>query len=188
MPVSPVISTVESVGATFAISRCTPAMGALVPASPGLGQLDALRTAQEPVLRQRRLVLQQQVDLLEQGLEPCRLEQIVVRAEAQRLDGGLQRAVGGEHDDDQVRHALARLAHDLDAAASRHAQVGDQHVERGGGELLDRFVAAAALGHLVPGIAQGFGHGLDGNPARRRPPGCGSCFDLPPSVPWAGER
>ncbi len=77
------------------------------------------------------------------------LDEVVVRAAAQRGHRGLQRCVSSEHDRYRVRPEFLRLAEDLDAVEVIEPQVGEHDIELVLPQLLQRFPAARHGGDLA---------------------------------------
>ncbi len=70
-----------------------------------------------------------------------RLREEIERPELDRLDRHGNAAVGGHHNDLHVgRRALLDLLEQFDAVELGHLQIGHDHVEPPGGELLDRLL------------------------------------------------
>ena len=79
-----------------------------------------------------------------------RLGQVVEGALPHRLDRALDGGVGGDHDDDLVRVALADAAHDLPAVHVRQHQVEQHQVDLLLGEHGQRLLARGAADRVVP--------------------------------------
>ena len=90
-----------------------------------------------------------ELDLLERLLdvdfqlgEMERLGEVVVGAMLHRLDGGLDAAVGGEHDGFELRLTFLELLQELDAVHARHVQVEQGDVAAGRQHLQCFFAGA----------------------------------------------
>ena len=91
VPLSPVMRTVASVGATISISSVTFFMAGLLPMSSMLGE-DLLQVfAQADHFAAGALVLQRIGDQVRELVGVDRLGDVVVGAELQRLHGGVDR-------------------------------------------------------------------------------------------------
>ena len=113
---------------------------------PGLADL----LLQEDVLRSDSLQLQRPADDELEVLVVERLEHVVRRALAHGFDRGLDRAVGGDQDDRQLRVLGANLLQEVDAAGLRHLEVGEDQVEARRAELLARLAGVGGAGGLEP--------------------------------------
>ena len=98
----------------------------------------AERALEEHVLLPELPLLERVADLHLQLVDVERLGQVVVRAEAHRLDRGVGGRKRGDHDAEDVRVDPLRRAQDVHAAHVRHLDVGDQQIEAAALELLDR--------------------------------------------------
>jgi hypothetical protein len=97
-----------------------------------------------------------------------RLLEDVVRAVLCRLDGGLDRRVAADHDDDGARILLPQLLKRLEAVDPRHLHVHEDEVRlesRILGEAIDRIRDGA---HLSSPRTRAAGRAQRGCPARRR--------------------
>ncbi len=77
-----------------------------------------------------------------------RLEQIIIRAELHRLDGGLRRAVGGHQDDEQLGVGGADAAQGFEAVHAAHAHVHQHEVGLEFGNDLQSLLAAGRGGEF----------------------------------------
>ena len=103
VPLSPWIRMVTSVSATWRIRAKTSRMaGAL---ADHLGELAGRRQplAEPAVLLAQAVVLEGVADLEPQHAQVDRLGEVVVGAQPHRLDGRLDRAVGGDDEDQGLR-------------------------------------------------------------------------------------
>src|SRR5881397_4144984 len=82
------------------------------------------------------------------------LRHVVDGAELHRLHGDLLRAVGGDHDDRQVRVDAARVLEHLHAADAVHAEVGDDDVEAPDLDAPERLLAAPRRLDVVAFLAE----------------------------------
>jgi hypothetical protein len=85
------------------------------------------------------------------GLE--RLRRVVVRAAANRLDGGVERAVGRHDDDGPIWRQASRLREELEAVHLGHSQVRDERGERGILEHLRRLPRRGLGDRVVSALA-----------------------------------
>ena len=107
VPLSPWISTVRSVSATWRMQANDLAdRGALADDLRELAR-GGQPVAEPAVLLTQAVVLEGLADLEPQHLQVDRLGDVVVRPQAHRLDGRLDRAVGGDHQDQRLRPARA---------------------------------------------------------------------------------
>jgi hypothetical protein len=77
-----------------------------------------------------------------------RLEQIIVRAEFHRLDGGLRRAVGGHQNDEQLGVGGADAAEGFQTVHAAHAHVHQHEVGFEFGNDLQSFLAGGGGGQF----------------------------------------
>ncbi len=77
------------------------------------------------------------VDLRPQRRERDRLEEIVMGASAERLDGGAQRGVGSHDQDHRVRAHGASVVQHREPVPLRESEVGEHHIEGAVAEELD---------------------------------------------------
>ena len=129
VPLSPVISTVASVGATISISSHHLLHGrALADQLRGRGSfLQVL--AQPHHFAPRALVLQGVGHQVRQLVGIHRLGDVVVGAALERLHGGFHRGVAGHDDDGQVRIGLLQARLQLHAVHARHFDIEQRDVE-----------------------------------------------------------
>ena len=85
----------------------------------------------------------------EQLLALERLDEVVVRADVEALDAGVERVARGQHQDRRVVLVLAQPAGDLDAVHAREAEVEDEQVGEERVDLVERRDAVAGEAHLV---------------------------------------
>ena len=83
----------------------------------------------------RGLLLERAVDPPEEAFGLLSLLEVVERAEPHGLLGRLPGRIGREQDHVRIGAVRLRRVQDIEADAIRHAQVGDDHVERVGAEL-----------------------------------------------------
>ena len=107
--------------------------------------------AQHLDLAQRVLPLD---DLVEQDLEPLRLDrfvQVVVGAFFDRLDRGFDGALRGQDHDGVVPAIVLERAQQLETTHARHHQVADDDVRAEDGNALERlFSVARGIGSKAP--------------------------------------
>ena len=85
--------------------------------------------AEPAVLLTQAVVLEGPADLEPQHLQVDRLGDVVVRPQPHRLDGRLDRAVGGDHQDQGLRPAVLDVSHQVQTRErARHLQVGDHEL------------------------------------------------------------
>ena len=130
VPLSPVMSTVASVGAI--LHDAPEHLADRSRAADDVLELVALLELdrEERHLAGEAAVVDRLADLDEQFLLGERLLDVVERAEAHGLDGALDGAVRGHHDD--LGHRLRRLdgAQDVDAVVRAHPEIGEHDVVR----------------------------------------------------------
>ena len=83
-----------------------------------------------------------------------RLRQIFERAALIRGDGAVEIGMRGHDDDRQLGLAVANLGQQLEAAAARHADVGDQHVGSIAAQRGERGVGVIERGRRHASLAQ----------------------------------
>src|SRR5216117_4194925 len=82
------------------------------------------------------------------------LRHVVDGAELHRLHGDLLRAVGGDHDDRQVRVDAAGVLEHLHAADPVHAEIGDDDVEAPGLDAPERLLTAPRRLDVIAFLAE----------------------------------
>ena len=82
------------------------------------------------------------------------LRQIFERAALISRDRAVEIGVRGHHDDGQFRLAVANLGQQLETAAARHANVGDQHVGSIAAQRGERPVRVIERGRRHTSLAQ----------------------------------
>src|SRR6185436_662523 len=113
--------------------------------------------AQRLVLHREAALLQSLVDGEQDLLVLERLRDVVERPFAHRLDGALDRRVGGDHDHHLVRPALADLLEHLHAAHAGEHQVEEDEVDVLALQDLDRLLAGPRRDGPVPLLADEHG-------------------------------
>ena len=83
-----------------------------------------------------------------------RLGQIPVRPVLLRVNGGLERSVSRDEDEDNIRCELLGLLEQLDPGHLRHADIRDHHIEGLFPELLQRILGRRGRGHIHPHILE----------------------------------
>jgi hypothetical protein len=134
----------------------------------GLGPRDhvleavlALDLALQPRdLSPQRALGQGLVDQEQELLDLERLGDVVVGAELDRLDRGLDRAEGGDHDDVRRVGEGADVADQIEAVEVGHPQVGDHQLDWLGARGLEAGGAAAGGPDPVAGVGQLLGQEL----------------------------
>ena len=128
VPLSPVISTVVSVGPTVSMASNTRRMGALLPTSSfGTRDLRVL-LAQALVFLLRPLVRERLAHLEGDVFRVERLGHVIVGAVLHRRHGRLHRGIAGHHDGDQPRIDLVHPALQFDAVGAAHLDVEQRDV------------------------------------------------------------
>ena len=159
-PVSPHSSTLASVLAQISTIRLTRSMAA---ERPTMAPLDVARPRRAPAAATRPCRLPLPLDPRQQRKDVLvaeRLGEKIERPELDRLDGHGNAAVGGHHDDFHVgQRALLDPLQQLDAVELGHFQVGHDHVEPPGGQLVQRFLPVGGGDHLMPLRGQIVGQG-----------------------------
>ncbi len=102
----------------------------------------------------RRAAAQERAHAGEQLLALERLDQVVVRADVEALDAGLQRVARREHEDRHLVAALAQALGHVHAVEAGEAEVQDDQVREEGVRLLEGLDAVAGELDLVALHAQ----------------------------------
>ena len=144
VPLSPVMSTVERVGATLRTSSKTCCMAATA-ADDVAGLMVAVQFAPQPLVFQVQLAIGQQPPHLAGHLvEQDRLHQVVVGAALERLDGVLDRGVGGDEQHEGLGADLQQSFQHLQTVDARQLHVAQDHVIGPLFRLGERFLTAGA--------------------------------------------
>ncbi|OPY04690.1 MAG: hypothetical protein A4E67_02271 [Syntrophaceae bacterium PtaB.Bin038] len=106
------------------------------------------------VLPQQDAPLRDAVDVQQELVEIDGLRHVVDGPRLHGLDGRLDRAVGGHHDDVELRVELLHLLQHLQAVHARHLVVHQQEVEVGRPHLGERLFARFGLGHGMSFLSQ----------------------------------
>ena len=105
--------------------------------------------AQDLVLADHAMMIDRAFDGHEELVAGERLRDVVVRSLLHRVDGGLDRAVGGHEENGKVFVDGTDLGKKLEPVHLRHLEIGDDDVRTPRGDLLDRRLAAGRGGHDV---------------------------------------
>ena len=129
----------------------------LLPAMPSIGTSRSAAERRRLTSRLQGQVLDRAADGDRERVDLHRLGDEVVRAGANRGDRGVEPALAGQHDRQQVGIALAELLAQLDAGDPGHLDVGDDDVGGRRAQVLQRSLARghgidieAALPERVP--------------------------------------
>ena len=178
VPVSPVISTLLFVGATRRMSSKTACIGGRAADQVLEGRASAPLLAEVAVLRAVAAHVERVADDDLDGLEVEGLQHEVEGAVLHRLDGRLDRAVGGQHDH---RHLGVELAHACRGGRSRwrRACAGRSARDRSAPARSARAPPRRCRRPSIRGpSARAASAGRGASCARRPPPGPSSCRSL----------